>query len=328
MTAPTVKQSNDYDGTSTWANNGVQVQTVPNTLPSAVTAGNGLVVFQTIADYSIIHNDTTCTDSLSTDYGTKLNQENSSATGGAQSVVSWIGTASASGADTITNAFSAVGDIEGWQANFVSEIANYGGLVGHAGSVQNGLAHGANNIVAGTIAVQASDLPCLLIGLSMNTSSNSGHPATANSQPPTAGTGMTLLANAWAFGNGGGFSGYTASVFTQAITVAGSYGLVANQASTSAEDVVSVALIVRGTAAQSTVPNVVGDTQATATAAIISAGLTLGAVTTQSSSVVQAGNVISENPAAGTQVGSGSGVSIVVSTGPVVSNTAPLAWFN
>jgi len=64
-----------------------------------------------------------------------------------------------------------------------------------------------------------------------------------------------------------------------------------------------------------TVPNVVGLTKANATTAITGAGLVLGTVTTQASTTVPAGDVISQNPASGTSVASGSAVSIVVSTG-------------
>src|SRR5205085_1563299 len=67
--------------------------------------------------------------------------------------------------------------------------------------------------------------------------------------------------------------------------------------------------------AQVTVPNVVGQTQAAATSALTGAGLTVGAVTMQSSSTVAAGSVISESPTAGTRVASGSAVTLVVSTG-------------
>src|SRR6184192_2614533 len=63
------------------------------------------------------------------------------------------------------------------------------------------------------------------------------------------------------------------------------------------------------------VPNVVGQTQAAATSAITSAGLTVGAVTQQSSTTVASGNVISESPAAGTSVTSASAVNLVVSSG-------------
>jgi RHS repeat-associated protein len=65
-----------------------------------------------------------------------------------------------------------------------------------------------------------------------------------------------------------------------------------------------------------TVPGVVGLTLAAATTAITGAGLTLGAVTTASSATVPAGNVISQDPAAGAAVAPGSAVALLVSTGP------------
>jgi YVTN family beta-propeller protein len=63
------------------------------------------------------------------------------------------------------------------------------------------------------------------------------------------------------------------------------------------------------------VPNVVGQTQMTATTAITGAGLVVGTVTQQSSSAVASGYVISETPTSGTSVASGSAVNLVVSTG-------------
>jgi hypothetical protein len=65
-----------------------------------------------------------------------------------------------------------------------------------------------------------------------------------------------------------------------------------------------------------TVPNVVGDTQAAATAAITGAALTLGTVTTHSSGTVASGSVISQTPAAGASAASGASVALVVSSGP------------
>jgi uncharacterized repeat protein (TIGR03803 family) len=70
------------------------------------------------------------------------------------------------------------------------------------------------------------------------------------------------------------------------------------------------------------VPNVVGETQATATTAIADAGLVVGTVTQQSSSTVASGDVISESPAAGTNVATSSAVNLVVSTG-LVPSSAP-----
>jgi len=62
-------------------------------------------------------------------------------------------------------------------------------------------------------------------------------------------------------------------------------------------------------------PNVVGLTQAAAVNVITNAGLVLGSVTTQSSSTVPAGSVISQYPAAGTSIASGSPVNLVISAG-------------
>ncbi len=67
---------------------------------------------------------------------------------------------------------------------------------------------------------------------------------------------------------------------------------------------------------QETVPNVVGLTQSAATTAITSDFLVLGTVTTAYSSTVPSGSVISETPAAGTLVNTGSAVNLVVSLGP------------
>ena len=64
-----------------------------------------------------------------------------------------------------------------------------------------------------------------------------------------------------------------------------------------------------------TVPNVVGDTQSAATAAISGAGLTVGIITMQFSNTVASGNVISESPGAATSVASGSAVALIISSG-------------
>jgi hypothetical protein len=73
------------------------------------------------------------------------------------------------------------------------------------------------------------------------------------------------------------------------------------------------------------VPNVVGDAQSAASTAITGAGLTVGTVTSQSSSTVASGDVVSENPVAGTSVNGGTAVGLVVSNGPptpaVISGT-------
>ncbi len=82
----------------------------------------------------------------------------------------------------------------------------------------------------------------------------------------------------------------------------------------------AVNLVVSSGPAPVTVPNLVGQKQAAATTAITGAGLKLGNVTTQSSSTVTAGNVISQNPLAGASVTAGSAVNLVVSSGSVAGD--------
>jgi beta-lactam-binding protein with PASTA domain len=74
-----------------------------------------------------------------------------------------------------------------------------------------------------------------------------------------------------------------------------------------------------------TVPNVVGMTQANASTAITSVGLTVGTITQTYSSTVALGNVISQSPTKGTSVVLGSSVNLTVSQGPkpVVYMTVP-----
>ncbi|MHC4194074.1 MAG: PASTA domain-containing protein, partial [Planctomycetota bacterium] len=83
-------------------------------------------------------------------------------------------------------------------------------------------------------------------------------------------------------------------------------------------------------AADVNVPDVVGMTEPNATAAITDANLVLGNVTTQYSDTVDANLVISQVPAAGTTVSTGSSVDLVVSLGQpqvpdVVGETEPNA---
>jgi beta-lactam-binding protein with PASTA domain len=80
----------------------------------------------------------------------------------------------------------------------------------------------------------------------------------------------------------------------------------------------SVALTVSLGPATVAVPNVVGQTQAAAQAAITAAGLTNAPAVNANSATVPAGSVISESPAAGTSVAPGSAVTLTVSVGPAL----------
>jgi len=68
-----------------------------------------------------------------------------------------------------------------------------------------------------------------------------------------------------------------------------------------------------------TVPNVVGLTQAAATAAITGGKLMVGTVTQQISNTVVAGNVISQDPGNGSLLAQGSPVNLVISSGPQIA---------
>jgi hypothetical protein len=74
------------------------------------------------------------------------------------------------------------------------------------------------------------------------------------------------------------------------------------------------------------VPDVVGLAQAAAETAITGAGLDVGTVTTENSDTVAAGDVISQDPVAGTSVPVGSAVDLVVSSGPAPPATGWVAY--
>jgi beta-lactam-binding protein with PASTA domain len=79
----------------------------------------------------------------------------------------------------------------------------------------------------------------------------------------------------------------------------------------------AVALVISLGPANVTVPDVVNQTQAAATAAITGLGLTAG-ISTANSPTILSGNVISQNPLANASVAPGSAVALVISLGPAV----------
>ena len=74
---------------------------------------------------------------------------------------------------------------------------------------------------------------------------------------------------------------------------------------------------------QATVPDLSGMTQADAQTALTDAKLTLGNVTTEPSTDVAAGQVIRQDPAAGTKAAQGTAVDIVVSSGSPTPSVSP-----
>ena len=96
---------------------------------------------------------------------------------------------------------------------------------------------------------------------------------------------------------------------TSGATYSGSTG------GTNGYDVASMAFFPT-TSTQVTVPDVVGLAQTAAESAITGASLTVGAETTDYSASVPSGDVISQDPAAGVEVVTGSSVDLVISLGP------------
>jgi eukaryotic-like serine/threonine-protein kinase len=79
-------------------------------------------------------------------------------------------------------------------------------------------------------------------------------------------------------------------------------------------------------AVQATVPDVVGETEANAIAAVEAEGLVANVKRAYSSSVLE-GLVISQNPTAGSEVDEGSSVRITISRGPYVPGTSGFIEF-
>jgi len=241
MAAPTIVQSVSGEGANPAT---TQANSVSATFASKATAKNTIVVFRTCSDFAGVHNDLTASDVEGNQFFF-VGQANSSPAGGAQT----IGTHFASNiigdsttGDVVTGGFSLNGDVEDFQSLYIIEVGNAhpSPLVGHSENPQNGLAVGTNNVTSGSITVTAAQVPCIMLAASMNSSGN----GTVNG--PTVGTGMTLLANAWAFQSGTPITTFA----YQNITTAGTYAAIFNQSSTAAEDIVTVAIILMGTQAQ------------------------------------------------------------------------------
>ena len=132
-----------------------------------------------------------------------------------------------------------------------------------------------------------------------------------------------------------GGAGMTVGTVTHQCSDTVAAGLVQSQsptAGTMASSGTAVALVVSTGACNATVPNVLGQTEADANAAIATATLSTGTVTQQCSNTVAPGHVVGQTPVAGTLVTSGATVALVVSSGVcnvtvanVVGQTLPSA---
>ena len=127
--------------------------------------------------------------------------------------------------------------------------------------------------------------------------------------------GQTEAAAIAAFVNAGFTATPTITKQAHATIVA---GLVIGQTpapTTSVAPSIAVALVVSTGPVPVDVPNVVGETQTSATATLTDAGLTVGTVTEVVSNTIAAGVVISQTPVVATSVAPSSAVNLVVSSG-------------
>lgn len=116
-------------------------------------------------------------------------------------------------------------------------------------------------------------------------------------------------------------AGLTDTITTQADANIATGAVVSESpaAGTSVATGTMVTLVVSSGPPPVAVPDVVGLTQAAAITALSNANLAIGVVTTQASTAVAAGLVISQNPAAGITVAGNTAVALVVSAGPPVT---------
>lgn len=200
---------------------------------SNTTAGNAILAFYTLSDFAGIHTDLAAADSSGNTYSAKLSQQNTSQSGGSQTIAAFVAGNIAGGADTVHTYLSTIGDSEDYQANYIIEVGNVAAspLIGNNGSTQNALATGTNNIVSGTVTVSAGQVPCILIGLAANSS---------GTVAPTVGTGMTLIENTWNFAGVNNL----ATVAYQKITTPGNYQAVFNQVDV-ASDMACIAVVLQ-----------------------------------------------------------------------------------
>ena len=128
----------------------------------------------------------------------------------------------------------------------------------------------------------------------------------------------TIASYAWDFDDGETGSGATTS---HTYVSAGTYTItltVTDDDGASDTDSVSITVV-----HMVTTPDVVGMSQANAEAAIVAENLAVGTVNTANSETIPLGNVISQNPSAGSSVVQGSAVDLVVSSGPAGSQLPP-----
>jgi hypothetical protein len=190
---PQLVQTNTFQTTSNTDSGNSPVQ-----FKTATKAGDTIWVAVTLSDFAGFH-----TISVSDTQGnafTLLDQENDGAPG--SQTVAHFYAPNIIGDTTTPDTVTVVWTTENYKGVLIAEISGTTAapLVGHAGNIQDGLAAGSNNVLAGPIDVTSAQTPALLVVLSMNTTGGTSDTGGSGFGGPAAGSGLTQVATMWDWG--------------------------------------------------------------------------------------------------------------------------------
>jgi hypothetical protein len=191
--APQVVQTNTFQTTSNNDSGNSPVQ-----FKTATKAGDTIWVAVTLSDFAGVH--TISVSDTQNNVFTLLDQENDG-TPGTQTVAHFYA-ANIIGDTTTPDTVTVVWSTENYKGVLIAEISGTTAapLVGHAGNIQDGLAAGSNNVLAGPIDVTSAQTPALLVALSMNTTGGASDTGGSGFGGPAVGSGMTQVATMWDWG--------------------------------------------------------------------------------------------------------------------------------
>jgi beta-lactam-binding protein with PASTA domain len=199
----------------------------------------------------------------------------------------------------------AVPDVTGQARGAASAALTTAGLAVGPVTEQYSLAVPAGNVISQSIPAGTPVMPGAEVGLVVST----GGIAVPNVVGQAQSAASAALTGA----------GLVVGTVTQEYSATVPVGAVLSQMPTAGTLVLPgtpVDLAVSRGVQPSVMPEVAGQARAQAEAAVAGAGLTLGPVTEAHSGTVAAGVVISQSPAAGTELAPGTAISLVVSLGP------------
>jgi hypothetical protein len=165
------------------------------TFSTVTTKGNTIWVAATVSDYGGIHT-ISVTDTQGNTYD-KLDQKNDGSPG-SQSVAQFYAGDIKGGTDTITVNWTS----DNYKGVFAVEVGGVttAPLVGSNAAIQDGgIGHWANNVSSNGIAVKSTQVPGLLLALTMDTDGGTSDTGGTSHCAIPAGTGYTQVTQLWAW---------------------------------------------------------------------------------------------------------------------------------